>query len=152
MTVARNLLEDLAVIGATIKPAGDRLILRAGRTAIPAELVSRIRAAKTDLLTTLSMGADRPGGEDAREQHRPASTHTAIEPQISEWLNRHPAPSRPGHCAWCGRSGLPSTVVLPFGTEPETHTWLHSECWPDWHRARMAEAAKALKPVDRPRF
>jgi hypothetical protein len=154
MTVARNLLEDLAVIGATIKPAGDRLILRAGRIAIPAELVSRIRAAKTDLLTTLSMGADRPGGEDARAQDRPASTHTAIEPQISEWLNQHPAPSRPGHCAWCGRSGSPSTVVLPFGTEPETHTWLHSECWPDWHRARMAEAAKALalKPVDRPRF
>jgi hypothetical protein len=149
MTVARNLLEDLAVIGATIKPAGDRLILRAGRIAIPAELVSRIRAAKADLLTTLSMGADRPGGEDARAQDRPASTHTAIEPQISEWLNRHPAPSRPGHCAWCGRSGLPSTVVLPFGTEPETHTWLHSECWPDWHRARMAEAAKALalKPL-----
>jgi hypothetical protein len=96
MTVARNLLEDLAVIGATIKPAGDRLILRAGRIAIPAELVSRIRAAKTDLLTTLSMGADRPGGEDARAQDRPASTHTAIEPQISEWLNQHPAPSRPG--------------------------------------------------------
>jgi hypothetical protein len=154
MTVARNLLEDLAVIGATIKPAGDRLILRAGRTAIPAELVSRIRAAKTDLLTTLSRGADRPGGEDARSQDRRTSTHSAFEPQISKWLNQHPAPSRPGHCAWCGRWGSPSTVVLPFGTEPETHTWLHSECWPDWHRARMAEATKALalKPVDRPRF
>jgi len=33
MSVARSLLEDLAGIGATIKPAGDRLILRAGRTA-----------------------------------------------------------------------------------------------------------------------
>jgi hypothetical protein len=114
----------------------------------------RIRAAKTDLLTTLSMGADRPGGEDAREQDGRSSTHRTIESQISEWLNQHPAPSRPGYCAWCGRSGSPSTVVLPFGTEPETHTWLHSDCWPDWHRARMAEAAKALalKPVGRPRF
>ena len=46
MSVARNLLDDLAVIGATIKPAGDRLILRAGRTAIPAALVSRVRAGK----------------------------------------------------------------------------------------------------------
>jgi hypothetical protein len=154
MSVARSLLEDLAGIGATIKPAGDRLILRAGRTAIPAELVSRIRAAKTDLLTTLSMGADRPGGEEAREHDQGPSPHRTIEPQIIEWLNQHPAPSRPGHCAWCGRPGSPTTVVLPFGTEPETHTWLHSECWPDWHRAREVAAAKALalNPGGRPKF
>ena len=60
MSVARNLLDDLAGIGATIKPAGDRLILRAGRTAIPAGLVSRVRKAKADLLATLAAGADRP--------------------------------------------------------------------------------------------
>jgi hypothetical protein len=36
MNVARDLLDDLAVIGATVEPAGDRLILRAGSTEIPA--------------------------------------------------------------------------------------------------------------------
>jgi hypothetical protein len=66
MSVARYLLEDLAGIGATIKPAGDRLILRAGGIAIPAELVSRVRAAKTDLLATLSTSSERPGSEEAR--------------------------------------------------------------------------------------
>jgi len=35
MNVAYDLLDDLAVIGATLQPAGDRLILRAGRTARP---------------------------------------------------------------------------------------------------------------------
>jgi hypothetical protein len=30
MSAARDLLDDLAVIGATIEPAGDRLLLRAG--------------------------------------------------------------------------------------------------------------------------
>jgi hypothetical protein len=30
MSAARELLDDLALIGATVEPAGDRLILRAG--------------------------------------------------------------------------------------------------------------------------
>ena len=35
-------------------------------------------------------------------------------------------------------------MVVPFGTEPATHTWLHAECWPAWHLARRAEAIAAL--------
>jgi hypothetical protein len=63
---------------------------------------------------------------------------------VIEWLNEHPAPSVPGRCVSCGISESPSAVVLPFGTEAGTHAWLHAECWPDWHRARRAEAAAAL--------
>lgn len=63
---------------------------------------------------------------------------------VVEWLNRHPAPSPPGRCAWCGRPESPGAVVLPFGTEPGTHTWLHAECWPAWHQARRADAIAAL--------
>jgi hypothetical protein len=62
--VIRNI--KFAGIGATIRPAGDRLILRAGRTALPTELVGRIRAAKTNCLAVLSVGADIPGSEEAR--------------------------------------------------------------------------------------
>jgi len=54
MNAARELLDDLAVIGATVEPAGDRLILRAGPTAIPAKLVNRVREAKADLIATLA--------------------------------------------------------------------------------------------------
>jgi hypothetical protein len=63
MNTARDLLHDLAVIGATIRPAGDRLILRAGATPVPAGLVSRVREAKAELLATL--GTDNVKGEPA---------------------------------------------------------------------------------------
>jgi hypothetical protein len=66
---------------------------------------------------------------------------------VIEWLNQHPAPSPPGRCAWCGRSEARSSVVLPFGTEPGTHAWLHAECWSAWHCARRDEAVVALRSM-----
>jgi hypothetical protein len=63
MSTARDLLDDLAVIGATIQPEGDRLILRAGANPVPAGLVSRVRRAKAELLATL--GTDDVKGEPA---------------------------------------------------------------------------------------
>ena len=58
MSAARDLLADLDLIGARLEPAGDRLILRAGPTAIPAALVRRVREAKADLLATLAVCTD----------------------------------------------------------------------------------------------
>ena len=58
MNAARDLLDDLAMIGATVEPAGDRLILRAGPIAIPAALVNRVREAKADLIATLAVCTD----------------------------------------------------------------------------------------------
>jgi hypothetical protein len=69
----------------------------------------------------------------------------AIERCTIEWLNQHPAPSAPGRCAWCGRPESHGVVVVPFGTEPGTHAWLHAECWPAWHQSRRAEAEMALR-------
>src|SRR5262245_54197763 len=63
---------------------------------------------------------------------------------VVDWLNQHPIPSPPGRCAWCGKPEWPGAVVLPFGTEPGTHTWLHAECWGPWHQERRAAAARAL--------
>jgi hypothetical protein len=54
MTVARDLIADLATIGATVEPAGDRLIPRAGSTAIPARLVHRVREAKAEIIALLT--------------------------------------------------------------------------------------------------
>jgi hypothetical protein len=109
-----------------------------------------VREAKADLLATLVGGADRPnpwGDEEKGHDGGPTRDRTGgrtIESRIVEWLNEHPAPSPPGPCAWCGRPESPSAMVVPFGTEPGKHTWLHAECWPDWHRARKAEATAAL--------
>jgi hypothetical protein len=76
--------------------------------------------------------------------------HRSFEARIVEWLNQHPAPSTPGRCAWCGRTETPGAVVLPFGTEPGTHAWLHAECWPAWYRARRADATEALAAMGIP--
>jgi len=54
MSAARELLAELAKIGATVGSVGDRLILRAGSTAIPSMLVNRVRTAKADLIAALT--------------------------------------------------------------------------------------------------
>src|SRR5262249_40613492 len=142
MNAARELLDDLAVIGATVEPVGDRLILRAGPLAIPARLVNRVRDAKADLIATLTR-------QEACEQDHSGESQLqfkcrTLEARAIEWLNQHPVPSQSGRCAWCGRLESRGAVVLPFGTEPGTHTWLHAHCWPAWHQSRRAEAAMAL--------
>ena len=65
----------------------------------------------------------------------------AFECCVVTWLDRNPAPSAPGRCAWCGRSESHAPVV-PFGTEPGT--WLHRECWSEWRKMRPFQAKEAL--------
>ena len=144
MIAARDLLDDLAVIGATIEPAGDRLILRAGAAAIPADLVSRIRQTKAELLTML---ATHPVPAVLGTLSRCKAEAQTFECRVAEWLNRNPAPTPAGRCAWCTKFETRSAMVLPFGTEPGTHAWLHAECWPTWHQARRADAIAALKAM-----
>jgi hypothetical protein len=88
-------------------------------------------------------------GDKERRGKLPAHQfeHRSFEARIVEWLNQRPAPSTPGRCAWCGTTETPGAVVLPFGTEPGTHAWLHAECWPAWHRARRAHAVAALRTM-----
>lgn len=59
-------------------------------------------------------------------------------------FDTHPEPSPPGRCAWCGQAEAPGAIVIPFGTKPRAHTWLHVECWPAWFQARKAKAEEAL--------
>jgi hypothetical protein len=85
MNAARDVLADLEEIGAKIEPAGDRIILRAGATAIPADLVSRIRHAKAELLATLAnhtISADRGGSREERSR----SDAELVAP--SSWFQR----------------------------------------------------------------
>jgi hypothetical protein len=132
------------VIGATIEPSGDRLILRAGCSTISAALVNRVREAKADLLAALVPCV--AGGVDlASDKLRRYQVKDITEGCIVEWLNQHPATSAPGRCLWCGKPDTPSAVVLPFGTEPGTHAWLHAECWAAWHQTRKSAAIAALR-------
>ena len=63
---------------------------------------------------------------------------------VAEWLNRNPVRSPPGRCLGCGGSEHAHDTLLPFGTEPTGHAWLHSRCWAAWHAGRKAEAVAAL--------
>ena len=53
MSTPSSVLHDLEAIGATIEPAGDRLLLRAGPKPVPVSVIRRIREAKPELLALL---------------------------------------------------------------------------------------------------
>ena len=53
MSTVHELLDRLSEIGATIRPAGNHLILRAGSKPVPAELVKRIHEAKVEVFAAL---------------------------------------------------------------------------------------------------
>jgi hypothetical protein len=75
---------------------------------------------------------------------------------IVEWLNRNPERSPAGRCLGCGDREHVHDPLLPYGTEPNRHVWLHSRCWPAWYEARQAKAVSTLTamgisaPVVRP--
>jgi hypothetical protein len=69
----------------------------------------------------------------------------AFECCVVQWLNRYPGLSVGDRCMWCGRAETDDTLVLPFGTGPGTHAWLHAECWPAWHQGRRAKAVAELR-------
>jgi hypothetical protein len=160
VSAARRLLEDLAAIGATIEPAQDRIVLRAGNIAIPANLIIRIRQAKAELLNTLAAcsvthewaAEDWQAFYDERAGtlefdgglSRTTAELQAFEACILEWLMHNSAPSRAGHCAWCRGRETKNAAVVPFGAEPEAHAWLHGECWRPWQKSRKAKAVAAL--------
>jgi hypothetical protein len=146
MNAAGEVLEALASIGATLRPAGDRLVLRAGEIGVPDSLVKRIRHTKADLLAVLAVRNDRLVDEVPGR----VTDSRLSEADIINWLNHHPAPSASGRCVWCGTPESPSAVVVPFGTEPGMHTWLHPECWRAWHEAQRAYAMRELQIFSKP--
>jgi hypothetical protein len=113
-----EVLGQLSEIGATIKSAGDRLIVRAGARPIPAVLVTRIRVAKLALLAALDEATDW------RDRHQEALAHWSVLHPASEaerlswgelqvrWRRLHGELAPEWQCAGCtepigGREALP---------------------------------------------
>jgi hypothetical protein len=82
--------------------------------------------------------------EDVAGMSRVDADHEAFRSCIAEFLNANPSPSTDDRCAWCEKVETAGTPLLPYGTEPGTHAWLHAECWEAWYRDRCAEAVKSL--------
>jgi hypothetical protein len=158
---AAEVLRAAHAAGVTVMPDGENLMLEA-KAQPPQSLLDALSRHKFAILALMR---PNPGGWSAEYWRAYFDKRSAIAESnhglpraeaearasaccVIEWLNQHPAPSAPGRCAWCGRPESPRVVVLPFGTEPGTHTWLHAECWPGWHQARRAEAIAALRAIN----
>ena len=110
----------------------------------PAALVNRVREPKADLIAAFGHREVRRVENTIGNPADRRLKEPLFESSVVEWLDEHPATSPEGRCAWCGRAETADAAVLPYGTEPGTHVWLHTECWEPWQRKRRTEAVKSL--------
>ena len=129
--LAVSALAAVRAAGGDVKLVGPERLKIIAPEPLPDYLVERLRTAKPELLALLSS----------------AAPPMAFEARITELLDQNPAPSVAGRCAWCGGCETDSAAVIPFGTEPGTHAWLHSGCWRPWQEARRTQAVKALSRI-----
>ena len=136
---------------------GSDLILEAAREP-PSEVMDTLRRHKAEIVALLTEPESGWSANDWRVffEERAAIAEfegglsridaeaQAFECCIVEWLNRYPELSEVGSCAWCRGPDDDGHVVVPFGTEAQGHTWLHSGCWSPWSHARRQSALKAL--------
>jgi hypothetical protein len=153
---AVEVLKVARAAGVHLAIDGGALALEAPAAPPPAviELLSRHKA---EIIALLREAEDGWSALDwltfFGERARMAAAHglSDIEAQarafdccVVEWLNRNPVRSPPGRCLGCGQAEHSHEPLLPFGTEPTGHAWLHARCWPAWHESRKAEAVAKL--------
>jgi hypothetical protein len=143
MSAADELLDRLAEIGATIRPAGDRLIVRAGAQPVPPELVRSLRETKRDILARLSptntatrlatTATDLVGAHEWRDHYAARLVHwfsggrhwhqseaVAYGEMILRWHGRHGAYPDPSRCAGC-KDELPDEEMLALCDGARVH-------------------------------
>jgi hypothetical protein len=68
---------------------------------------------------------------------------------IDEWLLRNPVKSSPDQCFECGKSARTDDPLLAIGLAGGAgEAWLHRDCVPAWHAARIAAAVAALSAMN----
>jgi hypothetical protein len=139
---------------------GDDLLLEAVSEP-PAATLEALSRHKAEIIELLRPGRDGWSAEDWRLYFevraavaefdcglpRKNAEAQAFECCVVKWLDLNPTPSARGHCAWCGQSESHDAVVLPYGTEPGTHVWLHAHCWTEWWKMRRSQALDALNRI-----
>ena len=154
---AAEALKAARAVGIHLEVDGDDLLLEASARP-PTAILEVLSQHKAEIVAVLRPGRDGWSAEDWQaffderagimefdgRLSRTEAEAQALACCIVEWLNRNPTPSAPGRCAWCGQAESRDGGVLPYGTEPGTHIWLHAECWPAWHQVRRSQATEAL--------
>lgn len=158
---AAQVLREARAVGIHLAVEGEDLLLEASAPP-PSAVLEALSRHKNEILAMLRRGHNRWSTEDWRlffEERaaiaefdgglpRNKAEAQAFECCIVEWLNRNPASSKPGRCAWCGRSESQDAIVLPFGTEPGIHVWLHAQRWTEWQKMRRSHAEETLNQMD----
>ena len=136
---------------------GDDLALNAA-AAPPAAVLDALSRHKAEIMVLLRPAEDGWSAEDWQvffEERagivefdgglpRAEAEAQAFACCVVEWLNRNPARSPAGRCLRCGDREHAHDPMLPYGTEPNGHVWLHSRCLPAWYEARQAKAVSTL--------
>lgn len=147
--------------GVRIGIDGDTVTLDAD-DAPPSAVLDLLVRHKAQVIALLRPGGDGWSGEDWRAFFdkragiaefdgglpRDQAEARAFDCCVAEWLNRNPMRSPPGRCLGCGETEHGHDPLLPFGTKPTGHAWLHSRCWPAWRERRKAEAIAALSTFE----
>jgi hypothetical protein len=124
MSIAADLLDRLAEVGAKVEAAGNRLIVRAGPKPVPGELVQRLREAKADVLAALAPAAGRTPAEAA-----------AFDPSDSR------------EAAWWRRHFIIRTIDLKLGvprSDAEAAWLVWGELQDRWNRLHGERVAQDL--------
>src|SRR5262249_17538486 len=154
---AAQALSAARAVGIHLEVDGDDLLLEASAPPSSA-ILEELSQHKAEIVAVLRPGRDGWPAEGWPSLVREGAALTGFDGGLSrteaeaqalaccivEWLNRNPTPSAPGRCAWCGQAESRDAIVLPYGTEPGTHIWLHAECWPAWQKVRRSQATEAL--------
>jgi hypothetical protein len=163
MSAAKQLLECLGELGATVRPAGDQILLRAGPKPIPADLVKRLRELKTELVRELEVAETSADIDDQPAWWRRHYLLRTINWEISavrpeseargiawgeledRWHRLHGARTPEWQCAGCGEplAGFP-TLDLADGNCVHFHTLV---CLLAFGKRWRAEAAAGLKAL-----
>ena len=144
---------------------GSDLILEATREP-PSEVMDNLRRHKAEIVALLTTSEEDWSAAEWRSFYdkradiaefdarlpRAEAEANAFESCVAEWINRNPAPSKHGRCAWCGAFEMEGcSVIVPFGpngpAKAGSHTWLHHQCWSPWRHVRRVRAIEALRGI-----
>jgi hypothetical protein len=162
-TAADELLARLAELGATVRPAGDHLLLQAGGKPIPGDLVKRLRESKTDLVRALLLAKQSAGINDdpawwrrhyivrtvdwALSGDRPGKPAQGLAwgELLNEWHNRHGTRVPQWQCAGCEQAiGGVATLTLADGSRVHLDTF---DCLLSFGERWRSEAADGLRAL-----
>lgn len=160
---AAEALKAARAAGIQLGLDGDDLVLNAA-SAPPAAVLDALSLHKAEIMVLLRPAEDGWSAEDWQVffderagflEFDGGLPHAEAEAQafaccVFEWLNRNPAHSPAGRCLGCGGREHTHDPLLPYGTEPNDHVWLHSRCWLAWYETGKAQAVARLVALGLP--